>query len=270
MGRRKNREENGVSLFPFMSILACLIGILTLMISVSMQLQQVEQEGRTQEELDRALANLDLKKKAIKKEQENEKLEEKLDKDNSSVAEMQKLKDKKIVLSMAFDEIKKASDTDETDSTLQKMLENMTKEITALKSERPPLTTRLQELQAQLKAMKEAPKPKESVIIRPRGIGDRAARNIFFVECNSTGIIVMKDGKPGKPISTASIATNDTFNKHLDMIKNTRDSMVLFLVRKSGNTAYRWAAGIAESKYELTTGKLPIPNDGKIDLSLFK
>ena len=43
----------GVDLFSFMSILACLIGILTLMISVMMQAQQAEQEekaGKTKEE----------------------------------------------------------------------------------------------------------------------------------------------------------------------------------------------------------------------------
>ena len=46
--------------------------------------------------------------------------------------------------------------------------------------------------------------------------------------------------------------------------------MVLFLIRKSGNEAYLWAAGLAETKFKVTTGKLPIPNDGEIDLSLFK
>ncbi len=43
MAKRRNNSGEGVSLFPFMSILACLIGILTLMISVSMQLKQIDQ-----------------------------------------------------------------------------------------------------------------------------------------------------------------------------------------------------------------------------------
>ena len=45
--------------------------------------------------------------------------------------------------------------------------------------------------------------------------------------------------------------------------------MVLYLVRKSGNDCYLWGAGWAETKSRLNTGKLPMPNDGKIDLSLF-
>jgi hypothetical protein len=40
-------------------------------------------------------------------------------------------------------------------------------------------------------------------------------------------------------------------------------------VRKAGNENYLWAAGYAESKFRVRTGKLPMPNDGKIDLSLF-
>jgi hypothetical protein len=30
-----------------------------------------------------------------------------------------------------------------------------------------------------------------------------------------------------------------------------------------------WAAGVAESEFRMRTGKLPMPNDGKIDLSIF-
>jgi hypothetical protein len=46
--------------------------------------------------------------------------------------------------------------------------------------------------------------------------------------------------------------------------------MVLFLIRKAGQEAFRWAAASAELKYRLPTGKLPLPNDGEIDLSLFR
>jgi chaperonin cofactor prefoldin len=253
-----------------MSILACLIGILTLMISVSMQVQQMEKEGATEEELDRAMVNRDLKKKAVKIDLEIKNLEEQLKKDHSTVAELQKIKDRKVALTMELKDLKKAKDPDKSDAALQKRLENLKKEIAALKQERPPLSKRVRELLAEIKSRKEAPKPKESVVIRPRGVGQRGAKHLFFIECNSTGIVIMTEGKPSKPISTAAIATSGDYKKHLDTVKKTRDSMVLFLVRKSGNTAYRWAAGMAETKHQVTTGKLPIPNDGKIDLTLFK
>lgn len=270
MARRQKDKGNGVSLFPFMSILACLIGILTLMISVMMQVQQMEHQGRTQEEMDRAIANRDLKKKAEQLQEKIEALEEKMEDDHSSVAEMKKLKDQQIVLMLELDEIKKAKEGDQSDEELQKLVENLKKEIAALKQERPPLSARLVELQLELKSRKEAPKPKESVVVRPRGVGARAAKNIFFVECNSTGIVLRDGNQQGTTVSTAAIQSNANYSAFLEKVKKTRDSMVLFLIRKSGNDAYLWAAGVAETKFKVTTGKLPIPNDGEIDLSLFK
>ena len=64
MAKRRNNNEEAVSLFPFMSILACLIGILTLMISLSMQMKQNETQGSTEQEKALAQENRDLKKLA--------------------------------------------------------------------------------------------------------------------------------------------------------------------------------------------------------------
>ena len=216
------------------------------------------------------MENLELKKKIEIAEKENEQKEELIKKEKKSVAALQHLKDRAIKLSLKLDDLKKADDPDQSDTALQKLIENMIKEIAALKEEQPPLDKRLKELQAELKSRKEAPKPKESVKIRPRGFGEKGARNLFFVECNSTGVVLYTKGVPGKPISTKAIPTNEIFNDYLEKVKKTHDSMVLFLVRKSGKLAYDWAAGIAETKYRVSHGKLPMPNDGKIDLSAFK
>ena len=253
-----------------MSILACLIGILTLMISVMMQVQQMEKNGRTEEEMARATKNRDLQIQAKELEKKIAELDEKLKQDKSTVSAMAKIKEARIVLTMKLKELEKAKDPKLTDAQLQKQVENMKKEVKALKKERPPLAKRLEELQAELKKRKETPKPKESVVVQPRGVGQGGARNLFFVECSSTGI-VLRDAKDGeKVVSMAAIKTSEVYNKYLDRVKKTEDSMVLFLIRKSGNEAFRWAAATAELKYKLSTGKLPIPNDGKIDLSLFK
>ena len=240
------------------------------MISVMLQVQQMERQGQTQEEMDRAIANRDLKKRAEQLEEKLVALELKMKEEHSSVAEMKKLKDQQIVLKLKLDEITQTEDADQSNEELQKKVENLKLEIAALKLERPPLKDRLNELKLELKSRKDAPKPKESVVVRPRGFGARAAKNIFFVECNSTGIVLREGNKLGESVSTAAIASNASYSAFLDKVKKTRDSMVLFLIRKSGNDAYLWAAGLAETKFKVTTGKLPIPNDGEIDLSLFK
>lgn len=253
-----------------MSILACLIGVLTLMISVTMFAKERDRRGRSQEELDRAIANRDLRKEIAKLRKEEAMIAEKIKRERKTVAAMIELQDKQIVLREQLDALRKAQDRGPTDVELQKIAENLKKEIAALKKERPALVKQLEKLQAELKSRKEQPKPEESVLVRPGGVGSRTARNIFFVECNSTGITIMEEDRPPVKISRAAIPKNDSYNKFLQRVKGTRDSMVLFLVRKAGNESYLWSAGHAESKYELTTGKLPIPNDGRIDLSLFK
>ncbi|MFD2255520.1 hypothetical protein ACFSSA_02430 [Luteolibacter algae] len=253
-----------------MSILACLIGILTLMISVSMQLKQMDQQGRTEEETQRALENRDLKKQAAELEQQLVQAEQKLKKENASAAEMAELRDRKIVLKMKLDELNKDKDPEQTDAELQKIIENMKREIVAFKKERPPLSKKLEKLKEELAKRKDVPEEVESVVIRPSGSGIRAASRLFFVECNSTGIVLIGEDGQETVVSTATIDESAEYNAYLDKVKQTRDSMILFLIRKGGNDSYAWAAGWAESQYNLTTGKLPVPNDGKIDLSLFQ
>jgi chaperonin cofactor prefoldin len=267
--RRKNNEE-AVSLFPFMSILACLIGILTLMISVSMTVKQRENEGRTEEEKALALENRDLKKQAETITEIIRKAEEKLKKDNSASAQLAELKDRKIVLREKIDELSKAKDPAKTDAELQKTLELLRAEIAALKKDRPPLQKRQEELQKELAARQKPPEKIESVQVRPSGSGVRMAARIFFVECNSTGIVLIGEGGGEKAVATGAIASSADYGSFLEEVKRTRDSMVLFLIRKEGPASYAWAAGIAENKFEVRTGKIPIPNNGKIDLSLFK
>lgn len=267
MAKRRNNSGEGVSLFPFMSILACLIGILTLMISVSMQLKQIDNVGRTQEEKARAIENRDLVKAAEKIEKEIAKLEEKLQKEKATSAELAKLEDRKIILKTQLDE---TNDPEKSDAELQKLIEQMRAEIVSLKKSRPPLNKRLKELKVELAKRKNPPKPVESVVIKPGGTGVSAASKLFFVECNSTGIVLLSGPGAPKTIPTAAIPNSTDYNKFLEKVKSTRDSMVLFLIRKSGNGAYAWSAGVAESKFEVLTGKLPVPNDGKIDLSLFQ
>lgn len=67
--------------------------------------------------------------------------------------------------------------------------------------------------------------------------------------------------------------TTDTIGPFIDNIYQVplslRDSLMVNRIRKAGNESYLWAAGRAETQFRLKHGKLPMPNDGKIDLSLF-
>lgn len=253
-----------------MSILACLIGILTLMISVAVQVQERNKEKQTEEEYNRAVENRDLKRKAGKLTKTAEELDRKIRKEKATVAQMEKLQDRRIALEKRLEELKKAEDPEKTDAELQKLTENLRKEIAVLQKGQPPLNKRIAELRRELEKRENAPPPPESVRVRPGGVGSRTARNLFFVECTSTGIVLHLEDGSEKRIAKGTFNTNPAYNEFLTRVKETRDSMVLYLIRKTGNESYLYAASFAQNKYDVDTGKLPLPNDGRIDLSLFR
>ncbi len=267
MGRRRIADDGGVSLFPFMSILACLIGILTLMISVMSRLKEMDQEGRTEEEMARAVVRRDLTAEAKKLEREIAKLDERMKTERASAAELEKLEDRQIVLRDELEELSKAKG--KSDVELQKVAELLKRELAALRKEQPALVKRVEELQRKIKERKEAPEPPKSVQVRPGGTSLYKASTIYFVECHSTGLNLLDKGRKPVRVTTGAIANSAEYRDFLTRVKKSRDPMVLYLIRKEGFPAYRWAAHEARERFELRTGKLPLPNNGPIDLSLF-
>jgi hypothetical protein len=81
--------------------------------------------------------------------------------------------------------------------------------------------------------------------------------------------VIRDKGSARITVSTAAIPTNSKFAQFCNKVKGTRDSMILFLVRRAGNPSYLWAAGLAETKFDVKNSKLPVPRDGEIDLSRF-
>ena len=112
------------------------------MISVMIQVQQIEKNGRTEEEMARAMKNRDLQLKAADLEKEIADLDKKLKKKKETVSAMAKIEDVKILLTMKLEELEKAKDPKLTDAQLQKQVENMKKEVNAIRMKRPSLEKR--------------------------------------------------------------------------------------------------------------------------------
>ena len=171
---------------------------------------------------------------------------------------------------MLRDELEELSKTKgKSDVELQKIAELLKRELAALRKEQPALVKRVEELQRKIKERKEAPEPPKSVQVRPGGTGLYKAATIYFVECHSTGLNLLDKGRKPVRVTTGAIANSAEYRDFLTRVKKSRDPMVLYLIRKEGFPAYRWAAHEARERFELRTGKLPLPNNGPIDLSLF-
>jgi hypothetical protein len=271
MARRASSAGNGVSLFPFMSILACLIGILTLMISVTIALKSMQTAGRGKEELARARDHQSLVSQQSKVRSEIKALQGNLKNRDTTALGLRDLEQRKIVLRRQLDEkAARLTKPDQTDKALQKLIETILANLDALRRERPALEKKLAELKAELARRKIKPDTKPVPIqVQPGGSGAAHVNRISFVECDATGILIHRRGQPTASVSLASIGTDQNLNRLFEEARGKADSMILFLLRDTGNNSYLRAAGLAESSYQLRTGKLPLPGKGAVDLSLF-
>jgi hypothetical protein len=271
MARRASNAGSGVSLFPFLSILACLIGILTLMISVTIAAKSLETNGRDKEELARAKEHQALlaQQKSVRKEIDAFKA--KLKSHSAAALQLSELDERRIVLRRQLDDsAAKLKKTDQTDKALQKLIETILSNIESLRKERPALEKKLAELKAELARRKIKPDNKPAPIqVQPGGTGSAHVNRVSFVECDSTGIILHRREGPKTNVSLAAIGTDQNYNRFLDEARGKQGSMILFLLRDTGNNSYLRAAGWAENQYQLRTGKLPLPGKGEVDLSLF-
>lgn len=266
--RSSSAGGNGVSLFPFLSILACLIGLLTLMIKILSDLQVVER-GQNQEEILVALEHQKLQREIKQQQEQQAEIRKKLIEKGATVVELQDLEDRRAVLRRELEADRK-QDAENSDATLQRRIENLINQIAALIKERPPLDRKIAELTKELEDRKIDPNAEPPpVIVQPRGLGERGASALYFIECNADGVVIRQKDGGRTSVSAASITTDPALNQFLNEVKSDRGALVLFLIRADGNGTYQRTAGWAEHQFGLQTGKLPIPNKGAIDLSRF-
>jgi hypothetical protein len=264
-------RRGAVSLFPFMSILASLIGILTLLIGLSMAVNQ-KKEGMTEEDVKRAKEAKSLAFLLKQKKSELDKSKPIPTKNNLDALELEKLKLMLLALEQQKNELDKVKISPEDE--LKTKIQLYSEEKIAIEKGHPPMEKKIEELKAKVAALKEKPVPKESVKIKPPKIGVKAPRNLFFVECNSTGIVLRGTADETKAIPFESIKAGTSVEFH-DYCVNAKQSsgedyVILFLVRKGGVLSYNYANALAELDFKVKTSKLPVPNDGKIDLSGFR
>jgi len=262
MASRKPREEDDVSLFPFLSILACLIGTLVLMI-MAVALSQMdsgviavaETYSNVQKQLREAQAAV---KELVKTVTEQESQGSTVQKQLADAREELKRVEEEIA--RLTEEAKKSPDENpEVAMPNQQELEKRKEELEKLQQ-------RIKELLAELEKRKTPPEEAQ-VTIRPSGSGIDLEPT--FIECNDQGIVIYDDNGLPYRIATSAIKSDAKFIETLKNIAANEKASVIFLVRSDGLNTYNQATAMAKSHYA-RHGKLPVIGKGKIDLSLFR
>jgi hypothetical protein len=263
MARRPRDADDDVSLFPFLSIIACVIGVLTMMISTL------------------ALAQMDTKDVAVIEAHETATKE--LTAAEEEIAKLKKLLDEKLGPDAA--DVRKQKATSEKEladlaaelKRIQKELENQKKvkvviptldpaqreSVASMQTQLSDLTEELAQLKKDLSERKAASESKVSIL--PGGSGVNFTPH--FVECAADSLVIHAINPP-KRIRRGDMVKDKDFLALLGRVANGNNDSVVFLVRSDGLSTYYAARNLCNER-EIRNGKLPVVGAGRIDLSQF-
>jgi prefoldin subunit 5 len=258
MARRKRGGAPAISLFPFLSILACVIGTLTLMITALALGQMDDPTVEIAENYVRVTKKHAADLAAV--EQLKTQLADAQATAGSQHQALAAARDEIERLHQEIEQLAKQpppSETPKGDDQVQQRIAELENEIRAL-------TERVKQL---LEQIENRSVPQEAVVrIQPGGSGVNLKPT--FVEC-AAGRIVIYAGDQPHPVRRADMAKDAAFQQLLKRIADTENETVIFLVRDDAIGTYFTARNLAREKYA-RNGKLPVIGHGKIDLSLFK
>ena len=255
MARRRSKEIS-ISLFPFLSILACTIGVLTLVI-MSLSLSQIAQ-GRENEDVARAEEGAALKKKIKQMRDEI-----------AQMGKSQTLAVEKIELESELDKLQKAlakpaEKPDEKE--VQDKLAEVEKSIAARELEKQKLDEKKKTLEDELARFEEL-KKKPKVLIQPSGGSSKIRPQ--FVEARKDGIVIHAVSK-SIPVKTADLPKNADYKTLINYVKAGEESgrTIVFLIRQDALGVYVRARDIALAG-GAGIAKLPLLGEGPVDLAAF-
>lgn len=273
MAERRSSSGNEVSLFPFLSILACLIGALVLIIVVLVLAQADKAGGRTREELQRAQEFVRLERELQQRVKDDavvkKKLEE-LQKLQKDLQEQQQrfLQFRKLVTSSK--EVQRQNQQIADD--LKKQLDDLLLEIEGIIKQQAETRAEVAKLMEEIKNRGIKSKEVPPVVVQPGGSGLPEGTRVFFVECSSGALRILEAWDKQESYRLAAnpsvVVADVAYNHLLSQLAADSKSLLLFLVRDDGQGAFINGAGRA-GEWGARFGKLPIPGRGELDLQYF-
>lgn len=273
MAKRRESNDNQVSLFPFLSILACLIGALVMIIVVMVTSQANKADGRTPEEIKTAQEFLKIQKEIEERKKMDVTLKEQLALLEKTQTELQEKRTRYLKMRKLLDSSKEVQAQNKTESErMQKELDDLLVEIDGINKQIAESKVEIAKLMAEIKKRQIPPDKKPPpVVVQPGGSGMPEGTKVFFIEASGGGLKILGAWGEDYRLSASgeAVVADPKFNYLLtEMAKNPK-SMLLFLIRDDGQGAFANGGGRAQNDYNVRIAKLPIPGRGDLDLKLF-
>ena len=270
-----------ISLFPFLSILACLIGALVLMIVVLTVTQTQEVDGKTQEEVDRAKAYIEFEKQLAQDNATVDELETAIDEAQKVDDELDRAKKMNTLLrnNLKMPE-EKQKENKRVAAELQQRLENLQADLDSWPNTKKGLDEQIKELTAKLAELNKKPDDTAPpIIVIPSGSGSKPGTKYFFAEANRGGIKALRSFDDNLKVTDTvraagnSIGVDEGLNDWLNEVADVKDSKIIILVRDGGHwtsSQLRNYAMSPDHPYQIPVARLPLPGAGDADLNAFK
>jgi len=256
MARRRQSQEITISLFPFLSILACVIGVLTLVI-MSLSLSQIA-KGRENEDDARAEEGAALKQSIAEMRTQIEEL------GKNKVAALEKIKLETQVADLKKEMTAPAEQPDAV--KLKEDLADLEKAIAAENLAKQKIEEKKKEREDELARFEEL-KKKPKVLIQPSGGTSKIRPQ--FVEARKEGLVIHAPSKT-IPVKLADLAKDANFKKLIDFVKagEAKGQTIVFLIRQDALGTFTRARDVALAG-GANIAKLPLIGEGPVDLAAF-
>jgi hypothetical protein len=272
MARRRPVEEDDVSLFPFLSIIASIIGVLTLMIAAvtlgqmnqddvkaavqnAIEMEKLQKElSASEDAVSKILLRLDSEKKKLLSSADARQLElvksrAELESLIKQLAEVKKLSAERKKIKIVIPEVPQGK---------RETLADMQEQLATIKD-------RLALLQVNLDK-KKLPPEEAQVSILPGGTGISFVPS--FVECTNAAIVLHTE-EPPLTIRRAEIPANAKFVALLEKVANANNETIVLLLRSDSLATYRLVKKLCDDN-NVRNGKLPAVGNGRLDFSHFR
>jgi len=261
MARARASAGPEISLFPFLSILACLIGALTILI-VALSVSEVLQ-GRKDEAVARAEDYVALQAAIAEQEAEIVRKEEELRRTHATAVELAEIQPR---LAEARTE-----------------LEELQKDVSKL----PPLLRQVEEVKAERDRVRDERKKVEAGLIEGREkLGELARRKgkglplkilstssyfrrvaPVFMEARKEGLVIHSPSQR-VVVPRAGMVSNAKFRQAVEYVAAKENRIIVFLVRDDARSSFYQAQTFARANGAVTS-KVPLLGGGDLDLGEF-
>lgn len=254
MPRPRRRSATALSLFPFLSVLACIIGTLTLLITAT-AIGEIGHEAVDEDaHAERLVANQQSRAELERLEALAAEVTRLETEQSTATSRRNALRSEREALGARPDRV----------APLQARLTRTEARVTALRSELEEQIASQSELERQVEVRRRA-RAQSPIALEPSGSGRDLAPH--FIECRRDEIILYEepDRRPSR-VPAHRIATSLDVRHFLSRVRATPGASAILLNRPSGVASCRAVeqqAGLHRARH----GRMPIPEVGELDFS---